>query len=197
VSVTYDASGAIGLSCSVGAKPGSGATAGTATVRVNEVQTGTNSSAADEFVELVNTGTAAVDISGWKVVYRSATGTTDTTLATAPDSTALAPGAFYLVAGAAYSGSSPAEQTFSSGLAAAGGAVGLRDATGALLDSAGWGTASNALVEGSPAPAPPATAAPGSSIVRLPDRSLSTLNRGAEHQFHTPPGYFPRIKASD
>ena len=38
-----------------------------------------------------------------------------------------------------------------------------------LVDGAGWGTATNALVEGAAAAAPPATAAPGSSLVRLPD----------------------------
>ena len=52
----------------------------------------------------------------------------------------------------------------------------MRDATGALIDSGGWGTATNALVEGSPAPAPPATAAPGSSIVRIPDGHDTNVN---------------------
>jgi hypothetical protein len=157
----------ISLGCSAVTTPVTG-TPSTA-VRVNEVQTGTSSSAADEFVELANPSTLAVDVSGWKVVYRSAAGTTDTTLATIPDATSLAPGAFYLIAGAAYAGVSQPAQTFSTGLAAGGGGVGIRDGAGALVDSAGWGTASNALVEGSPAPAPPASAAPGTSIARIPD----------------------------
>ena len=65
-------------------------------VRVNEVSTGTTGSAADEFVELVNPGTSALDICGWKVVYRSAAGTSDTTLATIPAGTTIAAGGFYL-----------------------------------------------------------------------------------------------------
>jgi predicted extracellular nuclease len=138
-------------------------------VRVNEVSTGTTASAADEFVELYNPGTSALDVSGWKVVYRSAAGTSDTTLATIPTGTTIAAGGFYLLGGNAYAGTATPDLSFSTGLAGTGGGVGIRDATGALDDSVGWGTATNTLVEGSAAAAPPSTAAPGSSIVRLPD----------------------------
>jgi hypothetical protein len=140
------------------------------------VQTGTAGSAADEFVELSNTGTAAVDIGGWKIVYRSAAGTSDTTLATIPTGTTLAAGGFYLLGGSAYAGAATPDQSFSAGLAATGGAVGVRDTSGTLIDGVGWGTAANALVEGAPAAAPPATAAPGSSIVRLPDGHDTNAN---------------------
>jgi hypothetical protein len=136
---------------------------------VNEVQTGTTGSAADEFVELSNTGNAAVEIGGWKVVYRSASGTSDTTLATIPTGTSLPARGFYLLGGGGYAGAAESDLSFSAGLAATGGAVGIRDASGTLVDGVGWGTASNALVEGSAAAAPPATAAPGSSIARIPD----------------------------
>jgi len=128
---------------------------GTAVVRVNEVGTGTSASGADEFVELANSGTAAADISGWKLVYRSATGTTDVALATVPAATTLAVGGFYLLGGASYGGAKPPDESFSPDLAAPGGAVGLRDGASALIDSVGWGTATNALVEGAAAPAPP------------------------------------------
>jgi hypothetical protein len=164
VKLDVDTGGKITLTCETGSPP-----SGTSPVRVNEVQTGTSGSAADEFVEITNGGTATVDVGGWKVVYRSAAGTSDTTLGTIPSGTALAPGAFYLLGGSAYAGSVPADQSFSTGLASSGGAAGVRDSSGALVDSVGWGTATNALVEGSPAPAPPATASPGSSIDRLPD----------------------------
>ncbi len=145
-------------------------------MRINEVQTGTSASGSDEFVELVNAGTASADIGGWKVVYRSAAGTSDTGLGTIPAGTVLAPGGFYLLGGSAYDGAAAADQSFSAGLAATGGAVGLRDPSGALVDGAGWGTATNALVEGAPAAAPPATAAPGSSIERLPDGHDTNVN---------------------
>jgi hypothetical protein len=140
-----------------------------AILRVNEVATGTTTSAADEFVELVNAGGAAVDVGGWKLVYRSASGTSDTTLATIPTGTTIGAGAFYLVGGSAYAGARAADQSFSTGLASAGGGVGVRDAAGVLVDSVGWGTAANAYVEATVAPAPPTTAQPGASIVRRPD----------------------------
>jgi hypothetical protein len=47
--------------------------------------------------------------------------------------------------------------------------VALRDSAGAIVDSMGYGDVTNAFVEGRPASAPPATASPGSSAVRLPD----------------------------
>ena len=108
-------------------------------------------------------------MSGWRLVYRSATGTSDTTLATVPAGATIAPGGFYLFGGSAYAGARSADIAFAGGLAAAGGAVGLRDASGALVDAVGWGTATNALVESAAAPAPPTAAPPGASIVRRPD----------------------------
>jgi uncharacterized protein len=124
------------------------------------------------------------DLSGWKLVYRSAAGTSDTTLATLPAGTTIAPGGFYLVAGGGYAGSRAADATFSTGLASTGGAVGIRDGGGALVDSVGWGTATNVLVEGTVAPAPPTTASPGSSIARHPD-GHATNDNGADFSVET------------
>jgi hypothetical protein len=168
----YDTAGRVTLTCTAATPPPTGS----GVVRVNEVQTGTTGSAADEFIELSNTGSASIDIGDWKVVYRSASGTSDTTLATIPSGTTLAAGGFYLLAGGAYAGAGAPDQSFSAGLAATGGGVGLRDTSGALVDSVGWGTAANALVEGSPAAAPPSTAVPGSSIVRFPDGHDTNAN---------------------
>ncbi len=142
---------------------------GAASVRVNEFSTGTSASATDEFVELVNRGASSADIGGYKLAYRSGAGTNDVTLATIPPGTTIAPGAFYLFGGAGYAGAAPANQSFAQALAASAGGIGLRDATGALVDSVGYGTATNAFVEARAAPAPPVTAVPGSSDIRLPD----------------------------
>jgi hypothetical protein len=131
--------------------------------------TGTTGAATDEFVEIVNAGDSAVDASGFKVAYRSAAGTSDTVLATLPAGTTIAGHGFYLLGGAGYAGSHAADQSFSAGLAATGGGVGLRDTTGALVDSVAWGTATNAFVEGTVAAAPPTAASPGKSAGRSPD----------------------------
>lgn len=142
---------------------------GGANVRVNEFSTGTSASATDEFVEIVNAGAGSSDIGGYKLVYRSGAGTSDVALATIPAGTTLAPGAFYLVGGSGYAGVTPANQAFSQALAGGAGGIGLRNATGTVVDSVGYGTATNAFVEAHAAPAPPATAVPGSSDIRLPD----------------------------
>ena len=160
--LTYDSNGVASLTCSSGG-------GGTTALRVNELMTGVTGGAANEFVEIVNAGAAPADIGGFRLVYRAGAGTSDVSLATIPDGTTLAAGAFYLFGGNAYGGAVSPNQSFSTGLAAGGGGVALRDASGAIVDSVGYGDAVNAFVEGHPATAPPATATPGSSAVRLPD----------------------------
>ena len=50
----------------------------------------------------------------------------------------------------------------------AGGSLAVRDSAGALTDAVAYGTATNGLGEGAAASAPPTTASPGSSDIRLP-----------------------------
>ena len=91
----------------------------------------------------------------------------------------MAHGAFYLLGGSGYAGGKQANQSFSAGLAATAGGIGLRDPAGKLVDSVGYGTATNAFVETHTAPAPPVTALPGSSDIRLPD-GTDTDDNGAD-----------------
>jgi hypothetical protein len=167
VSLAYDASGHASLTCTVGGGGGGGG--GSSTVVINEFSTGVTGAATNEFVELFNAGTSSMDIGGFKVVYRSTSGTSDSTLATVPAGTQLAAGAFYLLGGSGYARSTPADQSFGLSPAATGGSLAVRDASGALLDAVAYGTAANGLGEGQPTTAPPTTAAPGSSAIRLPD----------------------------
>ena len=161
--LSYDASGVATITCLAS---GGG---GRATLHVNELMTGSIGAASNEFVEIANTGTTAADIGGFKLAYRSAAGTSDVTLATVPTGRTLAAGGFYLLGGSGYAGTRAPDQSFSAAIAATGGGVALRDASGAIVDSVGYGDAVNAFVESHPASAPPTTAAPGSSTVRLPD----------------------------
>jgi hypothetical protein len=164
LSISYGASdGVASIVCVV---PGGG---DSADLRLNEFMTGLTGSAQNEFVELYNGGTAAADLGGYRLVYRSSAGTSDVGLATIPSGTMLAPGGFYLFGGRDYSGSQAPDQTFTASLAATGGGLALRDANGSVVDSLGYGDATNAFVRGQPAPAPPAAASPGNSDVRLPD----------------------------
>jgi hypothetical protein len=160
ISVSVGLTGGVTLECSARAP----------SLRVNELMTGTAASATNEFVELLNAGPVAADLGGFRLVYRSSSGTSDTTLATVPAGTSLGPGARYVFGGASFSGT--ADQSFNVGLASTGGGVGLRSPSAQLVDSVGYGTATNAFVEGSPAAAPP----PGTSISRLPDGHDGNLN---------------------
>jgi Lamin Tail Domain/Collagen triple helix repeat (20 copies) len=161
--LTYDAGGVATLKC----VPSSGGSS--AEIRVNEFMTGSTGAASNEFVELFNAGSSAADVGGFKVAYRSSAGTSDTTLATIPAGTSIPAGGFYLLAGSGYLGSHAADQTFSASLASTGGGLAVRDTTGTILDSVGYGDTTNAFVEAHPATAPPTTAAPGSSSGRVPD----------------------------
>ena len=161
--VSFDASsGEARIRCAVAAPP-------PAQVRINEFSTGVEGALTDEFVEIHNAGSSAVDLSGYKLVYRSAAGTSDVSLGALPDGTTLAPGAFMLFGGSGYAGAHPADRSFSTSLASSGGGLGLRDPSGILVDSVAWGTATNALVEGAVTPAPAITPAPGKSDARHPD----------------------------
>ena len=164
VSLAYDAAGHASLTCTTGGGGGGG----TPLIVINEFSTGVTGAATNEFVELYNAASSAADISGFKVVYRSATGTS-TTLATIPAGTQLAAGRSTCSEGAAYAGSSPADQSFGLSPAATGGSLAVRDASGTLVDAVAYGTAANGLGEGQPATAPSTAAAPGTSAIRLPD----------------------------
>ena len=137
---------------------------------VNEVKVGPTGAASDEFIELYNPCSLDVDLTSWTLVYRSAAGTSDVQIITLTKT--IVSGGYLLVVGPAYTGGVAGDQTYNAGkLAAAGGGVGLRDPTQALVDSVGYGTATNAFVEDMPA------AAPGDgSIARTPNGVDSNHN---------------------
>jgi hypothetical protein len=169
ISIAYDGSGLAQIHCVAGA-------GGDAVIRINEFSVGIEGALGDKFVEVVNTGTAAADLSGWKLVYRSGAGTSDVSLGTLADGTMLAPGAFFLFGGSSYSGAHAADKSFSAGLASAAGGVAIKDADGNIVDSVGWGDATNAFVEGTTAPAPPVAPAPGKSDARHPNGHDTNVN---------------------
>jgi hypothetical protein len=133
---------------------------------VAEVVTG-GASASDEYVEIENAGSGSTDLGGCELVYVTASGTTTTRKAGFASPAILKPGQHLLVANAAGIYAAIADATYSVGLAADGGSLALRRVGGEVIDAVGWGTAANAYVEGSAAPAPPAR----SSIERRPGGS--------------------------
>ena len=164
VELSYDAESHAVLTCVVGA-------VSAASIRINEFSTGVINATANEFVELVNGGGSTADVGGDKLVYRSATGTSDVVLATIPSGTIVAAGGFYLFGGSGYTGSASPDQTFATGLASSGGGLGLRDPDGDLVDSVGYGSSTNAFVACARPSLSSETAAAFSSRFMLPPYS--------------------------
>jgi hypothetical protein len=144
----------------------------TCAVRINELATGTTTSGYEEFIELFNPCPTDVDLRGFALVYRSAGGSANINLYADVGKTIPSNG-FLLFAGSGYYAATR-DGVLASGMAENGGGVALVDAGGAIVDSVGWGTATNAFVQGGvAAPAPGDRVAPGRSIARSPDGKSS------------------------
>jgi Bacterial Ig-like domain (group 2) len=157
--------GAATITATLGSIVGSAQTAISTTgchAVINELSTGTLLSSTDQFVELYNPCTYAVDLSNDALVYRSALGLVDVALGQL--SGQLAPGAYEVFGGAGFGGS--VSGTLETTLSVLGGGVGLRDtSTGSLVDSLGYGTSLDGLVEGLVALTPLL----GGSLARVPN----------------------------
>lgn len=156
-------------------------------ILIVEVQTGTTTSASEEFIELVNVSDSDVDMSSWRVEYFSASSadfehpSRNITL-----HGILSPGDHYLLASTGYL-TDIANDTFSAGLAKTGGHVRLisaTDTTTTVHDLLGWGTALHPL--GSAATA----AADGQSLQRKIEPStgefVNTANNAKDFEAGTP-----------
>lgn len=138
-----------------------GAAGASTTVVISELQTGSSESASQEFVELYNASAEAVDVSGWKVQYKSAAsenvGSSWSTKATL--SATISAHGYLLIAPQTYLAG--ADVNMNAGLAASGGHVRLVDAGGTVIDLVGWGTANAPEQQAATAPAA------GESLERL------------------------------
>jgi hypothetical protein len=102
------------------------------------------SGANDEFIELYNRTTAAIDISGYKIFRSNSAGTTALT-ATIPAGKILGPGCHYLLANTGYTGSVSADQTYNTGVTDDGGialTIPSGTATTSFIDQVGLSTGS-------------------------------------------------------
>jgi hypothetical protein len=125
---------------------------------INELQTG-GTTAADEWVEIINPCTSAIDVTDWTLVYRGAavTGTTDSNLMVTLAG-ALAPGQIQLYAGLDYAGANDGKWTLTSGIMGQNsGAIAIRMGpkdTGPIADAVAYGTvtAGHPFIETTAAP---------------------------------------------
>ncbi len=110
----------------------------------------------DEFIEIHNIGVGPVDLNGYRLVYRSSSGTNDVgPIAEWTIETMVPAGGFYLVASNSYNGSVVPDRFFSNSacscaLSATSGGLAIRQGpsnTGVKIDSVGWGAATNEFVE--------------------------------------------------
>lgn len=123
-------------------------------------------SANDEFIELHNTSANAVDLNNYRVVYRSSAGTNDVLFAEWTSSTIVAPGGYYLIASTGYDGTVAPNliynpTTCSCSMSATSGGLAIRNGavnTGVIIDSVGYGAATNAFIETAVTGAPVANA---------------------------------------
>ncbi len=168
-----------------------GASSASKSILISEVQTGSTSSASEEFVELYNAGIASVDITGWAMYYKSATGVSWVKKATIV-SGHMDAGKFWVL-----SANMPGDSVYSSGLSQTDGNLQIRDKLGSVMDQFGWGTANAALIS------PASQSAPGQSMYRLYDFNLlvmqNTDNNFADYDItHIPtPGLVPAIELAE
>ena len=137
------------------------------------MQTGDGSSGNADFVELFNSCASSTSLASYKLVYRSSSGTSDVVVWTFGSSASIEGRGYVVIGGSVYGGST--EGTLSSGLSVGGAGIALRDASDALIDSVGYGSATNAFIEGAAAPAP-GDSTPPKSIARKPNGRDSDNN---------------------
>lgn len=136
---------------------------------INEVKTGTLLASRDEFVEVFNPCSFAIDVSHSRLAYRAALGLVD--LALVDLTGTMAAGSYRVYGGSGYTGVS--NGNLITDLAALGGGIAIRDTTSnAVIDSMGYGTAINLFVEGLVALALPT----GNSLSRIPNGNDSNNN---------------------
>jgi endonuclease G len=122
----------------------------------------------DEFVEIHNTSSSPVDLNGYRLVYRSATGQNDVPnpFAVWTTSTIIPAGGFYLVAAQGYDGSVAPNATYNPAtcqcsMSGNNGGLAIRlgaNNAGAIIDSVAWGTVTNGFNEGTATTAHPVDA---------------------------------------
>ncbi|MDQ3179126.1 MAG: lamin tail domain-containing protein, partial [Acidobacteriota bacterium] len=146
----------------------------------------------DEFIELHNISSNGVDLNGYRLVYRSATGTNDVAFVAWSTGTMIPAGGYYLIAATSYNGATTPNITYNPttcmcSMSASGGGLAIRNGalnTGVIIDSVGYGTATNAFIETAPATAAPTTG--DNSKARLTNGCQDTDNNSNDFATLTP-----------
>lgn len=161
-------------------------------ILITEVQTGSSNSASEEFIEIYNTTNQDIDISGWSVYYKSATGTSWGKKAVIDLETKIQADDFWV-----FAANIAGDTQLTSGLSQSGGNLQIRDTQGNVIDQFGWGGGNAALNVAA------SEAEPGQSMYRLYDFVSSTM-ANTEHNFNDfditnipTPGTFPAQEVAE
>lgn len=146
----------------------------------------------DEFIELHNTSSNSVDLNGYRVVYRSAAGTNDVAFVEWTTSTIVPAGGYYLIASTVYNGTVTPNITYNPttctcSMSATGGGLAIRQGalnTGVIIDSVGYGSATNAFIETAVTTAAPTNG--DNSKARLTNGCQDTDNNAQDFSTLTP-----------
>ncbi len=116
----------------------------------------------DEFIELHNISANSADLNGYRVVYRSAAGTSDVAMVEWTAATVIPAGGYYLIATGTYDGTPASNINYNTStvsMSASGGGLAIRSGAlnaGVIVDSVAYGSATNAFVEAAVTTAPTA-----------------------------------------
>lgn len=155
-------------------------------VLINELMArGSGSSAASqEFVELYNPNSCAVSLGGWKLAYRSKTGTGNTVLHPFGAGDSIAAGAFLVLGTASFSAKKDADMVV--GMADEG-QVGLVDDGDTLVDAVGYGATTGPFIEGTSTVAAPPNGSVGRSTCGVDtDDNAADFKAYAQHSAGAP-----------
>src|SRR3990167_1106631 len=126
---------------------------------ISQIQiTGGTGKTTNDFVEIYNPTASDIDLKGMRLVKRTKTGATDTSIKSWTDSAVVKAHGFYLWANSSFIDLSVAADVATSGSIADDNGVAIRNGaadTGAIVDAVAWGAAANAVVEGSVFPTNP------------------------------------------
>ncbi len=157
----------------------------TGPVVINEVQTYGAGGGTDEFVELLNTGTCEVSLSGWQISYRSSSGASASTIHRFTATDSLRPGNYFVAGGSGYMVGAMIPRLIS-GVADAS-SVALLDPMGRVVDSVAFGsvTLPHPYAEPNAGPAATHRAMVVMSVGRVPN-GQDTNNNAADFRDGTP-----------
>ena len=105
----------------------------------------------NDYVEIYNPTEADIDLKGMRLVKRTKTGTSDTSLKSWTDSAIVKAHGYYLWANSSYTDVAAAADVTTTGSLADDNGVAIRNGasdTGTIVDAVAWGAAANVFVEG-------------------------------------------------